>query len=48
MLQIVSTPVSVKLSRKESIYNQFDNEWKELENSITFKNNAYIKEYGEE
>ena len=43
-----STPVSVKLSRKESIYNQFDNEWKELENSITFKNNAYIKEYGEE
>ena len=41
-------PVKIKMSRCESIYNQFDGEWVEREHSVTFANNAYTAIYTDE
>ena len=38
-----NSPIKIKMSRQCPIYNEFDNEWTEIENNIVFENNAYIK-----
>ena len=41
-------PIKVKMSRKVPIWNPFDNQWIEQENSITFMNNVYTNAHPEE
>ena len=36
-----TTPIRVKMSRMESVWNQFDNVWVDVENSIEFTNIAW-------
>lgn len=43
----LSIPVKIKMSRIEKIYNVFDDKWLDRENSVTFMNNAYIAQNGE-
>lgn len=44
----IATPIKIKLSRPEQIYDVFEQKMIERENSIVFKNNAYITKYGED
>lgn len=39
-------PVNVKMSRKVSIYDNFDKKWIERENSVAFANSVYTKANG--
>lgn len=41
-------PIKVKMSRKFPLWNQFDNQWVEQENSITFMNHTYTDAHPEE
>lgn len=44
----VGTPIKIKLSRIEQIYDVFEQKMIERENFIIFRNNAYRSENGEE
>jgi hypothetical protein len=42
----VNSPVKIKLSRPDVIYDNFEQKFIEHENSITFMNNAYVSKEG--
>lgn len=37
-----NSPVMIKMSRKENIYDEFNKKWDEKEHFVVFQNNAYI------
>ena len=41
------TPTKIKMSRQESMFDQYSQAQKNNEYSIVYANNAYINEYGE-
>ena len=40
----VNNPVKIKMSRQVPIYNNYDDEWVDLEHWIIFENNSYTKQ----
>ena len=44
----IGTPVKIKLSRPEQIYDAFEQKMIERENFIIFRNNTYRSTYGDE
>ena len=44
----ITTPVKIKMSMFIPIYNRFEDNWINKENSIIFMNNAWMKEKPEQ
>ena len=44
----VQIPVKIKLSRTEQVFDSFDQQFVDRENSITFMNNTYIQLKGQD
>lgn len=40
----VNHPVKIKMSRQVPTYNNYDDEWVDLEHLLVFENDAYIKQ----
>ena len=36
-----TSPIRIKMCRNVPVWNQFENKWKSIENSVTFANIAY-------